>query len=80
MLPSLETITASLAIDGNESTLFGMLSAVGALGGAAGYYAGSWLILNASAFETWATFGIAGTIGFATSSLILRRARNQSLV
>eukprot|EP00257_Ricinus_communis_P012881 XP_002538671.2 uncharacterized protein LOC8279312 [Ricinus communis] len=44
MLPALETMTASLAIDGSQGTFFGMLSAAGALGGAAGYYTGSWLI------------------------------------
>ena len=69
MLPSLETITASLDNNGNESTLFGMLSAVSALAGTAGYYLGSWLILNASAFATWTIFGIIGIIGFAASHL-----------
>jgi MFS transporter, DHA1 family, multidrug resistance protein len=41
MLPALETMTASLAVDGSEVTFFGALSAAGALGGAAGYYIGS---------------------------------------
>lgn len=71
MLPALETMTASLAIDGSQGTFFGMLSAAGALGGAAGYYTGSWLILNGTSLETWTIFGSVGAIGFAASALIL---------
>lgn len=71
MLPALETMTASLAIDGSQGTFFGMLSAAGALGGAAGYYTGSWLILNRTSLETWTIFGSVGAIGFAASALIL---------
>jgi MFS family permease len=71
MLPALETMTASLAIDGSQGTFFGMLSAAGALGGAAGYYAGSWLILNGTSIETWTILGSVGAIGFAVSALIL---------
>ncbi|WP_156516838.1 hypothetical protein [Paraburkholderia caribensis] len=71
MLRALETMTASLAIDGSQGTFFGALSAAGALGGAAGYYTGSWLILNRTSLETWATFGGVGAIGFAASALIL---------
>jgi MFS transporter, DHA1 family, multidrug resistance protein len=71
MLPALETMTASLAIDGSQGTFFGALSAAGALGGAAGYYTGSWLILNGTSLETWLTFGSVGAIGFAASALIL---------
>jgi MFS family permease len=73
MLPALETMTASLAIDGSQGTFFGALSAAGALGGAAGYYSGSWLILNGTSLETWSTFGGVGAIGFAASALILPR-------
>ncbi|SMG54898.1 MFS transporter [Paraburkholderia susongensis] len=71
MLPALETLTASLAIDGSQGTFFGTLSAAGALGGAAGYYSGSWLILNGTTLETWVIFGSVGAIGFAVSALIL---------
>jgi MFS family permease len=71
MLPALETMTASLAIDGSEGTFFGTLSAAGALGGAAGYYTGSWLIANGTSFEIWAIFGCVGAIGFVASALIL---------
>ncbi|MFM0046952.1 MFS transporter [Paraburkholderia metrosideri] len=71
MLPALETMTASLAIDGSQGTFFGMLSAAGALGGTAGYYTGSWLILNGTSLETWTIFGSVGAIGFAASALIL---------
>ncbi|WP_324157727.1 hypothetical protein [Paraburkholderia sp.] len=77
MLPALETMTASLAIDGSQGTFFGMLSAAGALGGAAGYYTGSWLILNGTSLETWTIFGGAGAIGFAASALILPTIQRQ---
>jgi MFS family permease len=71
MLPALETMTASLAIDGSQGTFFGALSATGALGGAAGYYTGSWLILNGTSLETWTIFGGAGVLGFVASALVL---------
>ena len=71
LLPTLETMTASLAIDGSQGTFFGVLSAVGALGGAAGYYTGSWLILNRTPVETWLTLGSVGMIGFLLSTLLL---------
>lgn len=73
MLPEMETMTGSLAVEGSQATFFGVLSATGALGGAAGYYAGSWLILNATSLETWATFGSVAAIGFAGAALILPR-------
>ncbi len=72
LLPTLETMTASLAADGSQGTFFGALSAVGALGGAAGYYAGSWLILNRTPVETWLTLGGVGLLGFLISALLLR--------
>jgi MFS family permease len=71
MLPALETMTASLAIDGSQGTFFGALSATGSLGGAAGYYTGSWLILNGTSLETWTIFGGAGVLGFVASALVL---------
>lgn len=71
LLPTLETMTASLAIDGSQGTFFGVLSAVGALGGAAGYYVGSWLILNRTPVETWLTLGSVGLLGFLVSVLFL---------
>lgn len=46
------TMTASMAVDASQGTFFGTLSAAGALGGAAGYYTGSWLILNRTSLET----------------------------
>jgi|GEM_PF-6469686 len=55
LLPTLETMTASLATDGSQGTFFGASSSVDALGGAAGYYVGSWLILNRTPVETWLT-------------------------
>ncbi|MED7666749.1 MFS transporter [Pseudomonas moraviensis subsp. stanleyae] len=71
LLPTLETMTASLATDGSQGTFFGVLSAVGALGGAAGYYVGSWLILNRTPVETWLTLGSVGLLGFLVSVLLL---------
>jgi MFS transporter, DHA1 family, multidrug resistance protein len=80
MLPALETMTASLATDGSQGTFFGALSAIGALGGAAGYYAGSWLILNGTSHQTWALFGSVGVVGFVTSALILPTIPRQVLL
>jgi len=78
MLPALETMAGSLAVEGSQATFFGVLSATGALGGAAGYYAGSWLILNATSLETWATFGSVGAIGFAAAALILPKTSRRT--
>lgn len=80
MLPALETMTASLATDGSQGTFFGALSAIGALGGAAGYYAGSWLILNGTSHQTWALFGSVGVVGFVASALILPTTPRQVLL
>lgn len=80
MLPALETMTASLATDGSQGTFFGALSAIGALGGAAGYYAGSWLILNGTSHQTWALFGSVGVVGFVASALILPTIPRQVLL
>ncbi|CAN7546956.1 MFS transporter [Caballeronia sp. LjRoot31] len=80
MLPALETMTASLAIDGSQGTFFGALSATGALGGAAGYYTGSWLILNGTSLETWTIFGSVGVLGFVASALILPAIPRQVLL
>ncbi|WP_106282953.1 MFS transporter [Paraburkholderia sp. BL25I1N1] len=79
LLPAFETMTASLAVDGSQGTFFGALSAVGALGGAAGYYAGSWLVMNATPLQTWITFGSVGAVGFAAATILLPRARQVSL-
>jgi MFS family permease len=73
LLPTLETMTASLAMDGSQGTFFGVMSAVGALSGAAGYYVGSWLILNRTPVETWSALGAVGFLGFITSALLLRK-------
>ncbi|WP_338129689.1 MFS transporter [Burkholderia glumae] len=78
MLPALEAMTGSLAVEGSQATFFGVLSATGALGGAAGYYAGGWLILNATSLKTWATFGSVGAIGFAAAALILPKTLPQT--
>jgi hypothetical protein len=80
MLPALETMTASLAIDGSQGTFFGALSATGALGGAAGYYTGSWLILNGTSLETWTIFGSVGVLGFVGSAMILPAIPRQVLL
>ncbi|UZJ57849.1 MFS transporter [Pseudomonas sp. KU26590] len=73
LLPTLEGMTASLAADGSQGTFFGLMSAAGALSGTAGYYAGSWLIVNRTPVETWSTLGSVGILGFVASLLLLRR-------
>ncbi len=80
LLPTLETMTASLATDGSQGTFFGVLSAVGALGGAAGYYVGSWLILNRTPVETWLTLGSVGMLGLMVSALLLYRPKGKALI
>lgn len=65
-------MTASLAPDGSQGTFFGVVSAVGALSGAAGYYVGCWLILNRTPVETWSALGAVGLLGFIISELLLR--------
>lgn len=76
LLPTLESMTASLATDGSQGTFFGVMSAVGALSGAAGYYVGSWLIVNRSPAETWSALGSIGFLGFIVSVLLLRRSQS----
>lgn len=71
LLPTFETMTASLAPQGCQGAFFGVLSAAGALGGGAGYYVGSWLILNRSVVETWWALGGVGLTGFLLSITLL---------
>ncbi|MDC6379889.1 MFS transporter [Pseudomonas graminis] len=73
LMPTIESMTASLAPDGSQGTFFGVMSAVGALSGAGGYYVGSWLILNRTPVETWSALGAVGFLGFITSALLLRK-------
>lgn len=72
LLPTFETMTASLAPAGSQGACFGVLNAAGALGGSAGYYVGSWLVLNRSPVETWLSFGVIGLLGFILSFFLLR--------
>jgi predicted MFS family arabinose efflux permease len=72
LLPTFETMTASLAPEGSQGVCFGLLNAVGALGGSAGYYVGSWLVLNRSPVETWLSFGAVGLLGCLFSFWLLR--------
>ena len=72
LLPTFETLTASLAPPGSQGAFFGVLSAAGALGGGAGYYTGSWLILNRSGAETWLVLGGVGMLGCVLSVVLLR--------
>ncbi|MBD8709007.1 hypothetical protein IFT47_20460 [Pseudomonas sp. CFBP 13711] len=80
LLPTLESMTASLATEGSQGTFFGVMSAVGALSGAAGYYVGSWLILNRTPVETWLALGSVGLLGFVSSVLLLRGPESKALV
>jgi len=72
LLPAFETMTASLAPQGCQGAFFGVLSAAGALGGGAGYYVGSWLVLNRSGVETWLVLGGVGLVGFLLSVALLQ--------
>ncbi|TDV70298.1 MFS transporter [Pseudomonas sp. LP_7_YM] len=72
LLPTFETLTATLAPQGCQGAFLGAFSAAGALGGGAGYYVGSWLILNRSSAETWLTFGAVGLLGVLLSLVLLR--------
>jgi MFS transporter, DHA1 family, multidrug resistance protein len=73
LLPAIETMTARFAHDGSQSTFFGVLSVGSAIGGAAGYYVGSWLALNASAPVMWLTFGAIGASGCALAAMFVAR-------
>ncbi|MGK9283135.1 MFS transporter [Sinorhizobium meliloti] len=46
ILPSVETITAELAPDGQQATYFGALGLAWGIGAAIGSYTGSWLVLE----------------------------------
>jgi predicted MFS family arabinose efflux permease len=76
LLPAIETMTARLAHDGSQSTFFGALGAASALGGAAGYYAGSWLTIHGTAPAIWLTLGGVGAIGFAAVAILLRKEKS----
>lgn len=78
LLPTFETLTAALAPEGSQGAFFGVLSAAGALAGGAGYYVGSWLILNCGSTATWLTFGSVGMLGVLMSILLLRGNLPQS--
>lgn len=80
LLPTLESMTASLATDGSQGTFFGVMSAVGALSGAAGYYVGSWLIVTRTPVETWLALGSVGLLGFVVSVLLLRGPESKASV
>jgi len=72
LLPAFETMTASLAPEGSQGACFGILNAAGALGGSAGYFFGSWLVLDRSPVEIWLSFGGVGLLGFMLSFFLLR--------
>ena len=67
ILPAIETIVTEMAPDGSQSTFFGALSVASAVGGAAGYYAGSWMMLNLDARAMWTVFSGVGLLGFILS-------------
>ena len=71
ILPALETLTSTLAPDGSQGTFFGVLSVAGALAGTAGYYVGSWLVVDGARATAWLVFGAVGALGVVLT-LVLR--------
>jgi hypothetical protein len=73
LLPVFETMTASLSPEGSQGACLGVLNAAGELGGSAGYYVGSWLVLNRSPVETWLSFGAVGLPDYCCPSFYCAR-------
>nr|WP_315210229.1 MFS transporter [uncultured Albidiferax sp.] len=71
ILPALETLTSTVAPDGSQGTFFGVLSVAGALAGTAGYYVGSWLVVDGARSTAWLVFGAVGALGVVLA-LVLR--------
>lgn len=71
ILPALETLTSTVAPDGSQGTFFGVLSVAGALAGTAGYYVGSWLVVDGARATAWLVFGAVGALGVVLT-LVLR--------
>jgi len=71
-IPAIETIIASLADDGSQATFFGIAALAWAVGGTAGNYVGSWLILECTPTVTWITFAGVALLGFLLAALFAR--------
>ncbi|MDB5850807.1 MAG: hypothetical protein JWP29_4559 [Rhodoferax sp.] len=78
MLPAIEILVTEMAPDGSQSTFFGALSVASAVGGAMGYFAGSWLMLNADIRTMWSVFAGVGLLGCVLSVAFVRTTRAQA--
>lgn len=70
ILPAIETLTSTVAPDGSQGTFFGVLSVAGALAGTAGYYVGSWLVVDGARATAWLVFGAVGALGVALTAAL----------
>jgi MFS family permease len=75
MLPAIEILVTEMAPEGSQSTFFGALSVASAVGGAMGYFAGSWLMLNADVRTVWSVFAGVGLLGCVLSAGFVRTTR-----
>lgn len=70
ILPAIETLTSTVAPDGSQGTFFGVLSMAGALTGTAGYYVGSWLVVDGARATAWLVFGAVGALGVVLTAAL----------
>jgi predicted MFS family arabinose efflux permease len=72
LIPAIETMIAALADDGSQATFFGVGALAWAIGGTAGNYVGSWLILETTPTTTWLTFAGVALLGFVLAAAFAR--------
>jgi MFS family permease len=75
--PAIEVLTSTLSDDESQSSYFGVLSVAGAIAGALGYYAGSWLVLRANSTQLWLVLALVGFLGLTLSIVFKIRMRNR---
>jgi MFS transporter, DHA1 family, multidrug resistance protein len=72
LIPATETMIATLADNGSQATFFGVAALAWFIGGSAGNYVGSWLILESTPTITWLTFAGVALLGFLLAAIFAR--------
>jgi len=72
LIPAIETVIATLADSGSQATFFGIAGLAWAIGGTAGNYVGSWLVLESTPTVIWLTFSGVALLGFLLASVFAR--------
>lgn len=75
--PAIEVLTSTLSDGESQSSYYGVLSVAGAVAGALGYYAGSWLVLRANSTQLWLVLALVGFLGLTLSIVFKIRMRNR---